>query len=569
MPLFAGSVPCANRLPTLLAPSNAKRHPRPCAASAEPSGARNILKDNPASRLISRLVGEEAADSQDKQSGQSSIQEHIRSLALEAQQSAPNSEASSQGTQGSANALQSQVDAVKADLKSVQDTARTSIPEAWLQLPQLGFMTTEQREEAAQQAVDDEPLAPFLPPPELDMDYRPEGNGHELVLQAFNWESHHQGWWPKVAEEGKRYADLGFTVIWLPPPTDSVSPQGYMPGDPYNLQSRYGSEIELKRCVSNLQEAGLKVLADIVINHRCAQAQDKNGIWNQFGGRMAWDAKAIVVNDRKFKGRGNRASGASFDAAPNIDHSQPFVKQDLSEWLQWLRTEIGFDGWRFDFVKGYDGSHVRDYVEATAPYFVIGEFWDTLSYEGALPKPNQDAHRQRTINWLNAAGGRATAFDVTLKGILHAVFERDEYWRLDDGKGKPPSVVGWWPSRSVTFLENHDTGSTQGHWRFPEESLEEGYAYLMTHPGTPSVFLDHIEQEKLRSVIVELGSLRKRNKIHCRSQVKILRADSQVYVAETDGKVLMKMGPGNYAPPSAEWNMAAQGKRWAIWEHAT
>lgn len=78
---------------------------------------------------------------------------------------------------------------------------------------------------------------------------------------------------------------------------------------------------------------------------------------------------------------------------------------------------------RFDFVKGYDGSHVRDYVEATAPYFVIGEFWDTLSYEGALPKHNQDAHRQRTINWLNAAGGRATAFDVTLKGILHAVFE--------------------------------------------------------------------------------------------------------------------------------------------------
>ncbi len=78
---------------------------------------------------------------------------------------------------------------------------------------------------------------------------------------------------------------------------------------------------------------------------------------------------------------------------------------------------------RFDFVKGYDGSHVRDYVEATAPYFVIGEFWDTLSYEGALPKENQDAHRQRTINWLNAAGGRATAFDVTLKGILHAVFE--------------------------------------------------------------------------------------------------------------------------------------------------
>lgn len=39
--------------------------------------------------------------------------------------------------------------------------------------------------------------------------------------------------------------------------------------------------------------------------------------------------------------------------------------------------------------------------------------------------------------------------------------ERCEYWRLCDEKGKPPGVVGWWPSRAVTFIENHDTGSTQ------------------------------------------------------------------------------------------------------------
>ena len=35
----------------------------------------------------------------------------------------------------------------------------------------------------------------------------------------------------------------------------------------------------------------------------------------------------------------------------------------------------------------------------------------------------QDAHRQRIIDWINAAGGTATAFDVTTKGILHAVFQ--------------------------------------------------------------------------------------------------------------------------------------------------
>lgn len=47
-----------------------------------------------------------------------------------------------------------------------------------------------------------------------------------------------------------------------------------------------------------------------------------------------------------------------------------------------------------------------------------------------------------------------------LRFLMQAI-ERCEYWRLSDEKGKPPGVVGWWPSRAVTFIENHDTGSTQ------------------------------------------------------------------------------------------------------------
>jgi hypothetical protein len=45
---------------------------------------------------------------------------------------------------------------------------------------------------------------------------------------------------------------------------------------------------------------------------------------------------------------------------------------------------------------------------------------------------------------------------------MHAVFERCEYWRLRDAVGKPAGLLGWWPSRSVTFLENHDTGTWAG-----------------------------------------------------------------------------------------------------------
>lgn len=37
------------------------------------------------------------------------------------------------------------------------------------------------------------------------------------------------------------------------------------------------------------------------------------------------------------KGRGNKSSGDNFHAAPNIDHSQEFVRKDLKDWLRWLR----------------------------------------------------------------------------------------------------------------------------------------------------------------------------------------------------------------------------------------
>ena len=40
-----------------------------------------------------------------------------------------------------------------------------------------------------------------------------------------------------------------------------------------------------------------------------------------------------------------------YPAAPNLDHSQERVRRDIIEWLRFLRNSIGFDGWRFDYVK--------------------------------------------------------------------------------------------------------------------------------------------------------------------------------------------------------------------------
>ncbi|XP_049403076.1 alpha-amylase 3, chloroplastic [Solanum stenotomum] len=394
------------------------------------------------------------------------------------------------------------------------------------------------------------------------------GTGFEILCQGFNWESHKSGrWYKELQEKAAELSSLGFSVIWLPPPTDSVSPEGYMPRDLYNLNSRYGSFDELKVTVKKFHEVGIKVLGDVVLNHRCASKRNQNGIWNIFGGRLNWDEHAVVADDPHFQGKGNKSSGDNFHAAPNIDHSQEFVRNDIREWLLWLREEIGYDGWRLDFVRGFWGGYVKDYLEATEPYFAVGEFWDSLVYTYGEMDHNQDLHRQRIIDWINATNGTAGAFDVTTKGILHSAIERCEYWRLSDQKGKPPGVVGWWPSRAVTFIENHDTGSTQGHWRFPGGKEMQGYAYILTHPGTPSVFFDHIfsgYQSEIRNLI----SLRKRNKINCRSMVVITKAERDVYAAVIDDKVAVKIGPGHYEPPSGHqrWKMAAEGNNYKVWE---
>ena len=58
--------------------------------------------------------------------------------------------------------------------------------------------------------------------------------------------------------------------------------QGYLPGQLYNLNSHYGNKEELQALLKAFKEAGVVPVADIVINHRCADAQDENGVWNTF-----------------------------------------------------------------------------------------------------------------------------------------------------------------------------------------------------------------------------------------------------------------------------------------------
>lgn len=78
-------------------------------------------------------------------------------------------------------------------------------------------------------------------------------------------------WYEHLLDRLDEFSAAGYTSIWLPPPTESVSLQGYLPLDLYNLNSKFGSEMQLKTLLSKMREKNIKSVADIVINHRCVR----------------------------------------------------------------------------------------------------------------------------------------------------------------------------------------------------------------------------------------------------------------------------------------------------------
>lgn len=83
-------------------------------------------------------------------------------------------------------------------------------------------------------------------------------------------------------------------------------------------------------------------------------------------------------------------------------------------------------------------------------------------------------------------------------------------------------------------------------------------------------FYDHFFNWGLKEEIAKLVAVRTRNGINERSNVNVLAADGDIYVASIDeGKIMVKIGPkmdmGNLIP----WNsykLASSGNNYAVWE---
>jgi Alpha-amylase C-terminal beta-sheet domain/Alpha amylase, catalytic domain/Starch-binding module 26/Chitobiase/beta-hexosaminidase C-terminal domain len=371
----------------------------------------------------------------------------------------------------------------------------------------------------------------------------------DVMMQAFNWNSatNTTGWYNVVNSKVGELQAGGINTIWLPPPSKSAAREGYLPSEYYTLNTSYGTQAQLQTLITNLHSSNIKALADIVINHRVGTTN-----WADFT-NPTWGCWAVCSND-EWTGRcGGNDTGDGYGPARDIDHSNAQVRTDITAWMNWLKNTIGFDGWRYDYVRGFSGDYVKQYNDATQPYFSVGEQWS--------------ADRQVVQNWIDATQQRSTAFDFPTKGILQDALNANNYSWLSNN-GSAPGLIGWSPAKSVTFIDNHDTGSSQNHWPFPGGKVMQGYAYILTHPGIPMVFWDHYFDWGLKTPINALIKVRKDNNLTATSTLSIQAAQNNLYAAIIDGKVAMKIGPGNWSPAGTGWTLKASGTDYAVWDKA-
>ena len=382
-----------------------------------------------------------------------------------------------------------------------------------------------------------------------------------ILLQGFDWNSANGNWYVNLQSKASTIKELGVTHVWYPPPSDSTSREGYLPRQLNNLNSGYGTEAQLKSSIRSLRDLGIESIADIVINHRVGTNSQADFSFPN------WGCDAVANND-EWSGRcGGDDSGKSYEAARDIDHSKPYVQNDIKVWLSQRLANVGFTGWRFDFAMGYSPNYAKLYVDASKPNFCVGEIWPDLNYD------NVEGHREALIRYIRDTGDQCAAFDFTSKGLLNKALQEGDYWRLRDRLGGPAGGIGKWPQKMVTFVDNHDTGPSgscgngQNFWPTPCDKVMSAYAYTLTHPGIPTLYYPHVFDWGLQKNIQALTRTRRAAGITSTSPVAILKAENGLYAAivtGTSGRVAMKIGPNPWTPGDS-WILAERGDQYAVW----
>lgn len=371
-----------------------------------------------------------------------------------------------------------------------------------------------------------------------------------VMLQGFSWDSYNESQWKvleKQADELKGYIDL----VWLPQSgkcLETTQVMGYMPYYYFNQNSSFGSEAELRSLITKFKAAGIGAIADVVINHRNTdgwytfpaetykgvtyQMQSTDICKNDDGGTTATQAATDGVSLSQ-----NNDEGTDFGGCRDIDHKSENVQKVIKAYLKYLKDDLGYTGFRYDMVKGFDGSHVADYNDATGVEYSVGEYWDG---------------NDKIESWINKTNKKSAAFDFQFRynvrdavnGAANGKVTTSSDWSKLNSNDNLMHDANY-RRYAVTFVENHDTQKrSESEQNDPlRKDTIAANAYMLAMPGTPCIFQPHWNAYK--SEIKEMIAARKYAGITNMSNYANKQSKKTLYVNEVTGtkhKLLVAVG---------------------------
>ena len=438
-------------------------------------------------------------------------------------------------------------------------------------------------------------------------------SNNETMMQYFEWYLPNDGlWWKRCAAKAENLRDLGITQVWLPPAYKGTSQEdvGYGVYDMYDLgefdqkgtiRTKYGTKEEYLEAIRAFHDAGIRVYADIVLNHRMGgdgtedvwavtdSPEDRTlqtggerrvKVWSRFTfpgrrgrySRFTWDHTHFTGTDWDENTREPRTtstgSPASWDPdvdpekgnfdylmGMNVDMDNPVVVRETKRWLRWYLRETGVDGLRLDAVKHISFPFYRELLrdmreDKHRELPAVGEYWS-----GELDAP---------LYYLDMVDNQMSLFDVALHYNFFDASQAGEHYDLR--RILDNTLVSARPDNAVTFVDNHDTQYGQSLQSFVEDWFKPlAYALiLLRQEGVPCVFYSDYYGNPVqnRPLVPNLGKLIKLRRSYAYGEQEDCFRDEHLigWVRRGDGEhegsglaVVMSNAEGG----AAAWTMGA------------
>lgn len=373
-----------------------------------------------------------------------------------------------------------------------------------------------------------------------------------VMMQGFTWDDYTTTTWTALQGKVEEYSTW-FDLIWVPQSGqikpnewnygDGARSMGYSPVYMLRHNSCFGTQTQLINMIKAYREHGTGIIEDVVVNH-------KNGVydWADFpnetatgpttGQRYAitWATPktnmwGICTSDEVFGQSGYSASssahgdtGDDFDGARDLDHQDSRVRENIKTYLDYLVNELGYVGFRWDMVKGFDPKYVAEYVKSSAPMFSVGECWD--GYD-------------RVSSYIRGSYYESAAFDFPL---MYAIKDacRNGNWAGLNNTGLVANAD--LRRYSVTFIDNHDTYRNDRL----TSNADAAYAFILGMPGTPCILKDDYENSSLKQVIQ--ACIRGRRAAGVTNQSNITNVEQKnggitFWIEGSKGHVCIQLGP--------------------------